>query len=755
MKIFHTNILILSALLLTFACSERADNPEVTKQPWAFERADSFLTFINTQASLGPGRYDLVVGTQANGQSGEYVIDLEINGEQKRIEGAWNNSGGKDAFSANNPSHKIDLAYAGGITSKTVSTSADIYLYLLKNDFIIAEGSEIDLPISQIDSQAYTDAYYRAVDPNNERSTLGAWKRVNGFDKGHDVHIVFRDTKDLGYGRNMYVRKNKNNGNISFFVQNYAADLGGDEGRYNRANVTAAINEMHEYHIGTNAIEFSPLSADDPEKILKFFTFRREQNVKGATEHRMDSINLDGRGDKQMPIPCLVCHGARLLPLDANGEFQLLSLKSAKLNQLEVESFEFADSGVFSKQAIESQIKIVNEFVNEVYEEIGNQNPENFDHWDSSFALELSNGRYGGTGFPSKNYVETFIPDGWRANASRPDGVEHLFSNVIQPHCVSCHSIRGKTAAEVANIPVNDINFSSYEKFISYNDEIIDYVYRRGIMPLSLLNFNAFWAERDGAPALLASFLSGFDLYDDNNMPLQPGRPFAKPGENRTAWSPVQLNGSASLFTKNFQWHIINQPNGANASFNNAKIPNPVFTADTNGNYVLELQVSNDLGKHSRRTTLTIDDTVTSPLQKHQSQLNFVTDIMNNIMGAENESLCASCHRPRHFHEDDLGAFPLGYDGLYDGIPVFYTYYTEPNMGGDVNRNLYRHVRARVNLADPENSLLLRKPVGKHHGGGVRFNRSTLAGETQYQILLNWIREGAICGDPDIFEICQ
>ena len=92
----------------------------------------------------------------------------------------------------------------------------------------------------------------------------------------------------------------------------------------------------------------------------------------------------------------------------------------------------------------------------------------------------------------------------------------------------------------------------------------------------------------------------------------------------------------------------------------------------------------------------------------------------------------------------------------YDGIPVFYSYYENEDIGAaTLNKNLYRHVRARVNLADPENSLLLRKPTGNHHGGGVRIDRNTLAGESTYQVLLNWIREGAICGDPDIHEICR
>jgi hypothetical protein len=742
------SFIFIHALLILFLqnCSERADTQITEKEPVSFEEANSFLTFINTQASLGPGEYQLVVATQSGNQRGDYSVRVQVNGEPSELKGSWTPSAGMDPDPDNNPSHSISLSFAGGLSTQTNSI-IDSYLYLLKNGIIISEGEEINLPISQINSQAYTDAYYRAVDPNNERSTLRDWQRVNGFDKGHDVHVVFRDTKDLGYGRNMFVRKDKPTSNISFYVKNYAADLGDSSGQYNQANVTAAINEMQQYHIGTNAIEFSPLDGEgeDSQKVLKFFTFRRDPY--GSVEHRKDTANLDGRGEKQMPIPCLVCHGARLLPLNEDGEFQILSLESAKLNQLEVESFEFAESGVYQKSEIESKIKIVNEYVNEVYTAIGNRESTNFNRWESDFALELSEGRYGGMAFSSDTYIDTFIPTGWKQNVTRPDGVEQLFTEVIQPHCVSCHSIRGKTVAELNQV-VNDINFSSYEKFISYNDKLIDYVYQRGIMPLSLLNFNAFWEEPDGAPALLASFLTGFDLYDEDNLPVLPGRPYAKPGENRSAWSPVQLNASASLFASSFQWRLINQPALSNASFNDEQIPNPIFTTDTNGNYVLELTVGNKLGAHSQRTTITIDDTGYM-LPKHQGELTFVDDIMEPIMGASSmlPNECANCHRSR---EEHLNGNP-SYDGKYDGIPVFYTRYNDA-LQADLNLNLYRQVRARANLPDPENSLLLRKPTGNHHGGGVKIDRNTLAGERNYQIFLNWIREGAICG---IDSICQ
>src|SRR5690606_35218266 len=70
-------------------------------------------------------------------------------------------------------------------------------------------------------SLAWSEAYYRAVDPDGERTTLEEWKTVNGFYGCPDyVHVVFRDAKDLGYGRNMQACRHPD-GRVAVFVDNY------------------------------------------------------------------------------------------------------------------------------------------------------------------------------------------------------------------------------------------------------------------------------------------------------------------------------------------------------------------------------------------------------------------------------------------------------------------------------------------------------------------------------------------------------
>jgi hypothetical protein len=60
---------------------------------------------------------------------------------------------------------------------------------------------------------------------------------------------------------------------------------------------------------------------------------------------------------------------------------------------------------------------------------------------------------------------------------------------------------------------------------------------------------------------------------------------------------------------------------------------------------------------------------------------------------------------------------------------------------------LYDRVMARVDLRDPEASRFLLKPTGSvGHGGGTVIDTSTPSGQADYNTLLNWIREGAVCG---------
>ena len=741
--------------LILAGCSDRGDTVVEPVTVDATVTADSFLTYVNQQTQIGVGEYQVVVSPETDGETGTYQLAVTLpDGSTQTFSGSWpqvTTSSSDESANApsvsdnlviisssipsisaspsNNPSHSFRIDQSGGLSFQ-LESSVTGHLYLMKNGSVIADqagtGTSLSWSVdaSQIDSEAYANAYYELVDPNDERTTLADWKQVNGFDQDAGTHVVFRDTKDLGYGRDMYARRS-DNGDLAFYVDNYVVILRpGDSANYGPLNLDAALAQDRERHTGTNAIEFTRLDPNDSNspRVLKFFTFGPEDA--NGDQARLVKANLDGRGIKYMPTMCLVCHGGTMLPLNADGSFPQQSVLTAKYNRLELNSFEYGDLDYQTRAGQEANFKQMNQWIHQSYQEIVQRNPNTRGKWWGDFAVEIMEGHYGGANLPGDTYQADAIPSGWQASATRPEGVELLYTEVIEPHCLSCHSLRGTEAGDRETTTVNGetislanaISFSSYEQFISYNDKIIEYVYRRGVMPLSLRNYEQFWDDPNGAPTRLASFLSGFDVFNSNREVVEPGLPYARPGENRRSQSPVQLNGLGSLFSVSYQWQVTDAPVGSTYSFSDASNVSPVFTGDTDGTYELTLTVSNGLGSHSETMDLTIDSQ-----GQDQTALNFVDDI-RPILGSDTLAKCSNCHNPTTGRQ---------------GIPVYYD---------DNNPNLYLDVLARVNLAVPGDSLLLLKPTQQQHGGGLQIFRNNVTGEAEYQTLLNWIQEGAVCG---------
>ncbi len=731
--------LYAAAVFVLAGCDERGDETlPVAALPE--DSPDAFLQYLNTQPALAAGDYEVVVATTWPNSYGQYRLSVTMaDGDTREFAGGWAGSGGRNAHDMRNPRHTISLSRAGGLTV-ALEASTSGYLYLVRNGQVIAQdGSSgpggtplIDLPVSAISSAAYGAAYYAAVDPDGERATVEDFKRRNCFVAGHpdcavetvgyQAHVVFRDSKDLGYGRNMYARRNSRgtvdtaDDSFAFFVDNYVVRLQpGSSTNYGPMNVEPAVREDRDYHRGTNAIEFTPIDPDDPasERITRFFTY-------SPAGERITSADLDGRGVKHMPGMCFACHGGRLLPLEPDGSFPLQALRSAKYNLLELDTFDYSAEAGFSRAEQEADFRLMNRFVYESWQQTGARDDSEPGKWHADFALEIAAGHYGGAAFPAATYQDDFVPAGWQAAPGRPEGIEQLYLRVVAPHCVACHSQQGTRAGQIASTYGNAINFSSWEKFISYREVIIDYVYRRGVMPLALRNYEAFWRDPQDKPALLASFLSEPALFDAAGRVLVPGLPVARPGADRVAPSPVRLDGTASGFAQVYDWDIVHAPLGATVSLDDDRSARPLLTADMDGDYLLSLRVANSQGVSAAvEMTVTIDSGMADP-----ATLTFENDIQPLLENPLSADACTLCH---------VASSP------YPGIPVSYDPADNPRV--------YRDVLARINLAEPENSALLVKPTGLRHGGGIQMDLSSVEGRDAYNTILAWIRAGAPCSD--------
>jgi hypothetical protein len=45
---------------------------------------------------------------------------------------------------------------------------------------------------------------------------------------------------------------------------------------------------------------------------------------------------------------------------------------------------------------------------------------------------------------------------------------------------------------------------------------------------------------------------------------------------------------------------------------------------------------------------------------------------------------------------------------------------------------------------------MLIKPTSIQHGGGIVIDRNTIEGQRDYQLILDWILAGALCGDGEM-----
>ena len=788
------------AILITIAVTAcgSGDEYEGFDATVSISTPNKFLTFFNRQGDLAAGDYTLVVATAAGGQAGTFSVTITRNdgSATQVINGSWVSSGGLDSdptCASGNRCYNINLQDASG-ASFTLNTAFDGVLYLVDDSDtpqVVATANAagtgaaetLKFSESEIDETDFASAYYAAIDPMGMRTTAQDYIALHGLGNP-DVHVIFRDSKDLGYGRDMYMRSYANPSAcggqiIAFLVRNFAVEIV-DGFAYGPVNLEAAIDQDLQHNFGSNAIEFGLGRADvgDPcssEPMAKFYTFRADYSSPGAVHPRLNRIDLDARGAKAMPQHCVSCHGGKLRPLDRFGRFVPVHANDAevdigntkaRLQAFEVATFEFSEKVGHRRVDYEEDLRLLNSAIYCSYPGSAGH-PACIGHgggvtaqmdlgeWSGDFAREMMLGWYGNAlDTPGSVFDYSFVPPGWTPSIGGPPvGADALFTKVIGPNCFVCHGKQGTEKGSNNNAlgDGKDLDFRTWDKFISHADEIERLVFDEGKMPLGLVNYQNFWGDPEKAE-LLASFIAphvtdpgGFQTrrIDGNGNIILPGRVVARAGPDRVTQqnAAITLNAEASLFASSFTWSVIGSPMGSVFNLSNPTGTRTDFSADTDGDYNIRLTASSSEGG-SGSDTITV--VVNNALLYAPRDLVFYPRIgFPNIDIKNRLDTCAStCHSsgvelgiPVWFVDD--GMQPLG------GIPA--TTAKPPMLG------LYEQVRARVNLELIEDSLILKKPSGVHHFGDspAGFNMALgvgAPGRADYDRFVNWIAEGAACG---------
>jgi hypothetical protein len=169
----------------------------------------------------------------------------------------------------------------------------------------------------QTTSREYAEAYYRDIDPLNERDTAVKYRAKNGFDSGtgEQVTVIFGDIRDLGTGRRMTVRRNTTA--RSLLRRELRVKLAADYA-FNIANLEAAIVRDTRWLPYSNGHRVQPgPNGGVPSEVLQLR--RRHRRAPARGEHR----RARPEGHAGM---CISCHGGRgdpLTPPDAQGKRHL------------------------------------------------------------------------------------------------------------------------------------------------------------------------------------------------------------------------------------------------------------------------------------------------------------------------------------------------------------------------------------------------------------------------------------------------
>lgn len=661
------------------------------------DAGDDFTVFQGQEVTLDAGRsIDL-----SRGQIISYAW-TQVRGEQ--ADNFINTNNQTVRFDAPSTFRGSDMVFKLQVTDNEGNTSTDeVSVKLLGNleetpndeDFFLTFLNRTSPKFAATEEDS--ESYYRTVDPQSQRTTLESWYEANGYiinnENPNYQSACFENEAELGMGRVVRMRIAAN-GAITSAAENYLS-------------VEAACNAMasnsREDMLSAGAMEFDRAAdRDDGSQFSSFYAF-------GENGTRTTGIDFDGRGEKSVPGTCNTCHGgapqesiAGIFPDDGNTGAVLLPFN---LNALA-----FSDDPEFSQREQEANFREMNRLVlTSVPSSISFVRTDEGAYTGTPIR-EMIEGWYGGRGLPRQSFDDDFVPEGWLPEskggpAGVPDEAEDLYLDVVEENCLVCHLARG-TELE------NTIDFLSYEKFISYKEEIIELVYKQGVMPLAVETFQNFWSPEQGTPpAVQLAAAVGYDPTGrlEEGKGQLPGAPRAKIAAPVEAPNDeiINLNAEGSNFERFYEWEILSSPAGSSPRLIGGTTATPLLETDDEGVYEIGLTTITDNNERSEQDAVVI--TTTNDLR----EISFDEDVYQVVQ----ENCAAACHKA-----NGIQGIPIRFDNPITAHEFMVQY---------------------VNLEDPINSPILRKPSGNFHGGGT-VNGFDLNGDrSNYDVMMRWILEGA------------
>ena len=436
-------------------------------------------------------------------------------------------------------------------------------------------------------------AYYAAIDPDNNKTTLSDWLVANNYNAATATRARYLNGFDLAFGRDMRMWSN-DQGHVFAFVENYP-------------NVDSLVDGSN--HFGTVAMEYSP-GPSGGEPFTKFYTFIRDPLT--GVQKRVVSMDFDGRGEKFTPGNCTVCHGGTPAALVA-GEYPNEGNIGAGFLLWDVDTFAFSDAAYEGRTPFDDE-NFLNKADYEAAFKTFNEMVKLTNITDAQ--RELIHGWYGGESMPNNSFDGSFIPVAWRSPAdggpeTNPDNASQFYLDVFGPTCRACHN----------GLENEELQFAGYADFIAKRDEIIQRVFNEGTMPMARVTMDNFWvgtqAEISRSSATRAQLLAehlGVDIET-----RQPGAPEAiiasqAVNDDMTSVYPdsrvqvlaiplrgdrIEMSALDSLFAATYNWSLA-LPDNSDATLTSTSEGSTSFATDIYGDFVATLTIANAAGTESQ-----------------------------------------------------------------------------------------------------------------------------------------------------------